>query len=357
MTDKTLHASQYKASKNDYVYLLNKEMLEKLHMSKLDKIDGELEMIPKVNEFGLLLKYNYNLKQLKQMTKAYKLKSSGNKQQLIATIYSYLYFSQLMIPVQKRRRGHLQRKYNEVHGPGFRNRLLCTNKVDFFSMDELTTIPNEQFFSFKDKDGFIYGFDIVSLHNLIYKCNGIVKNPFNQQPLDTTVIANFRSLLRLSRVLKINIITEISDITKDITDTKTVELRALTLFQNIDALGNYSNPQWFLSLTRHQLITFVRELIDIWQYRANLSNQIKKSICYPMGNPFYRMPNSNVLHNLTNLDEVRKIILGVLEQFVTTGIDKDSKCLGAYYVLGALTLVNMDAATSLPWLFEASYHT
>ena len=72
-----------------------------------------------------------------------------------------------------------------------------------------------------------------------------------------------------------------------------------------------------------------------------------------MGNPFYRMPNSNVLHNLTNLDEVRKIILGVLEQFVTTGIDKDSKCLGAYYVLGAITLVNNDAATSLPWLYQA----
>ena len=54
-----------------------------------------------------------------------------------------------------------------------------------------------------------------------------------------------------------------------------------------------------------------------------------------------------------NVDEVRKYILEIMEKLVTTGIDKDSKCLGAYYILGALTLVNNDAATSLPWLFQA----
>jgi hypothetical protein len=45
--------------------------------------------------------------------------------------------------------------------------------------------------------------------------------------------------------------------------------------------------------------------------------------------------------------------LEVLEKLVNTGVDKDSKSLGAYYVLGALTLVNPDAATSLPWLFQS----
>jgi hypothetical protein len=43
----------------------------------------------------------------------------------------------------------------------------------------------------------------------------------------------------------------------------------------------------------------------------------------------------------------------VLENLVNIGTDKDSKALGAYYVLGALTLVNSDAATSLPWLFQS----
>lgn len=342
---------------NDYFMFLGDKISKKLQFSKkLEKIDGELETIPDFDEYELLLKYNYNIKQLKQIAKEHKLKITGNKQQLVSRIYSYLYLSHLVIRVQKIIRGCLQRKYNNIHGPAFKNRSLCTNNFDFLSMDELTNIPNEQFFSFKDDDGFIYGFDILSLHNLIYKCNGAVKNPFNQQPLTSKVIENFRSLLRVSRVLKINILTELSDVTKEVSDKKSVELRALTLFQNIDALGNYSNSQWFLSLNRNQLIKFLRELVDIWQFRANLSNETKKAICHPSGNPFQRLPNYNILQTIDNLDEVRKIILEIMEKLVNTGIDKDNKCLGAYYVLGAITLVNYEAATSLPWLFEAAYH-
>lgn len=354
--------SKMAKSKNDnisdeYFIFLRDKISKNLHLSKkLEKINGELDSIPKFNEYDFLLKYNYNIKQLKQIAKQYKLKITGNKPQLVSRIYSYLYLSYLAIRVQKIIRGCLRRKYNNIHGPAYKNRTLCTNIFDFLSMDELTTIPNEQFFSFKDNDGFIYGFDILSLHNLIYKCNGAVKNPFNQQPLTANVIENFRALIRISHVLKINILTELSDITKEVSDKKSVELRALTLFQNIDALGNYSNAQWFLTLNRNQLIKFVRELVDIWHYRANLTRELKKAICHPSGEPFKTLPSYNVLETLENLDEVRKIILELMEKMVNTGINKDNKCLGAYYVLGAITLVNNEAATSLPWLFEATYH-
>jgi hypothetical protein len=220
-------------------------------------------------------------------------------------------------------------------------------------MDELTNIPIKQFFSFKDEDGFIYGFDLLSLYNLIYKSESIVKNPFNKQPFSLKIIDNFKSLIKLSRVLKINISIIINDVSKEISDKKTVELRALNLFQNIDALGNYSNAQWFMELNRNQLIRFVRELVDIWSYRAPLTMETKQSICPPIGNPFARILNYNALQNMEYLDDIRKVVLHIMENFVCVGIDKDSKCLGAYYVLGALTLVNNDAATALPWLYQA----
>lgn len=345
---------------NDYFSVIcenvSSKLLKNFSTNKLEKINDELDFIPIFSEYNLMLKYNYNIKQLKQIAKDHRLKITGNKTQLVSRIYSYLYLSDKIINVQKIIRGYLQRKYDNIRGPAYKKRLLCTNTFDFLSMDELTSIPNEQFFSFKDNDGFIYGFDILSLHNLIYKCNGAVKNPFNTKPLSSIIIENFRSLLRISRVLKINIVTELADVTKEVSDKKSVELRALTLFQNIDALGNYSTPQWFLSLNRNQLIKFIRELVDIWQYRANLTNEIKRTICPPSGNPFITLQNYNILHNIENLDDVRKILLEILEKFVNTGIDKDNKCLGAYYVLGALTLVNNEAATSLPWLYEAAYH-
>jgi hypothetical protein len=341
---------------NDYLLFLENRVSKNINISKnLDKID-EVEMIPNFTNYEVLLKYNYNIKQLKQIAKEHKLKLTGNKTQLVSRIYSYLYLSQLVIKIQKIMRGCLQRKYNDNHGPGFKNRSLCVNNFDFLSMDEVTTIENKQFFSFRDEDGFVYGFDILSLYNLIYKSNGAVKNPFNQQPISSKIIENFRSLLRLSKVLKIKISTELSDVTNNISDKKSVELRAVTLFQNINSLGNYSDVQWFLTLNRHQLIRFIRELLDIWQYRANITIEVKKAICYPSGNPFQRLPPFNNLQILENIDDLRKIILDIIEKFVTSGIDNDNKCLGAYYVLSAITLVNHDAATSLPWLYEAAYH-
>jgi hypothetical protein len=345
--------SKNKNDNNFTNYMLEKMSTKILPSKKLEKIDSDNTYIPKFSESNYLLRYNYNVQQLKLIAKTYKLKISGNKTQLISRIYSFLFLSFSILKIQKVIRGFLKRKYIRFHGPALKNRSLCSNNFDFLSMEDLTTIPIEQFFSYKDEDGFIYGFDLISLYNLIYKCNGAIKNPFNTKVISSNVIEDFRTLLRLSRLFKINIYTEISDISKDVSDKKSVELRALTLFQNIDSLGNYSNPQWFLVLNRNQLIKFMRELVDIWSYRAPLTIETKRAICPPVGNPFSKLPNYNILQTLENLDEVRKIILEILEKFVNTGIDKDSKYLGASYVLSALTLVNNDAATSLPWLYQA----
>lgn len=319
----------------------------------LEKIDNENIYIPNFYEAHFLYKYKYNLQQLKLMAKKYKLKMSGSKPVLIQRIYSFLFLSNLSMKIQKHIRGYLYRKYCSCHGPAFIKRNICTNHIDFLSMDELTIIPFNQFFSFKDDDGFVYGFDLISFYNLIYKTDGVVKNPYNQQRISAKVIENFRTLLRVSHSLKISISTEIADINKEVSDVKSVELRCLTLFQNIDALGNYSNAQWFLSLNRTQMIKFLRELMDIWCYRAPLTPETKRAIIPPLGNPFSRMSSYDSLQTTEYLVEVRKVILGIMEKFVNTGIDKDSKCLGAYYVLGALTLVSPEAAAALPWLYQA----
>jgi hypothetical protein len=339
---------------NEYFNTICDNVSKRIHPSeKVEKVETENLYIPTVNESVLLLKYNYNIQQLKLIAKAYKLKLTGNKPQLVSRIYSYLFLSGSIIKIQKIIRGCLQRKYITSHGPALKNKSICNNTFDFLSMDELTNIPIEQFFSYKDEDGFIYGFDLVSLYNLIYKCNGSIKNPFNTKVISAKVIEDFRSLLRISRVLKIDICTDISDISKDVSDHKLVELRTVTLFQNIDALGNYSSPQWFLSLNRAQLIKFTRELVDIWGYRAPLTIETKRAICPPSGNPFSRLQNYSILQTMENLDDVRKNILDVIDKLVNSGIDKDNKCLGAFYVLGAITLVNNDAATTMPWLYQA----
>ena len=106
-----------------------------------------------------------------------------------------------------------------------------------------------------------------------------------------------------------------------------------------------------MSLNRIQLIKFVRELTDIWEYRAQLELNIKKDICHPYGNPFRYVDLYNIVE--LNFLSLQKTILSVIEQFIKKGINRESKNLGASYVLCALTLVNFDAATALPWLYES----
>ena len=71
------------------------------------KVSDENVIIPTVNNYEILNKYNYNLAQLKKIAKTYKIKISGNKNELSGRVYSYLYFSSFIIKIQKVFRGLL----------------------------------------------------------------------------------------------------------------------------------------------------------------------------------------------------------------------------------------------------------
>ena len=235
---------------------------------------------------------------------------------------------------------------------------ICTNDTDFITMENLDELNIDQFFSYKDVDGFIYGFDLASIFNLIYTKNNSKKscqNPYNRNNIPPDVFINIKILVKIGKILNKNLYLEIQDDPLNISNEKVIELRALSLFQNINALGNYSNSEWFLSLSRHGLIKFVRELSDIWNYRAQLSAEVKNKICPPNGMPFRNL-NIPYIYTEIDINNVKKVILEVLEKIVNSGIDTDSKSLGAYYVLAALTLVSNEASTALPWLFQSVAH-
>ena len=285
---------------------------------------------------------------------------SGNKTDILTRIYTYLHFSYYIIKIQRLFRGNLVRKYKDLHGPAVRDRKLCTNTNDFITMEPIEEVSFHQFLSYKDVDGFVYGFDIISLYNLFLKSKmktastnvtPEVLNPYNRNPIPQTVLKDIKTILKIAKILDMVIELQYEDDTIGLSVGKTIELRALTLFQNIDALGNYSDCQWFLSLNKRDLIKFTRELYEIWSYRSQINQETKYNIC-PLGDPF-RYLSMSYIHAESNVSNIQKVILNVLENLVNTGLDKDSKTLGAYYVLGALTLVNESAATALPWLFQS----
>ena len=130
-------------------------------------------------------------------------------------------------------------------------------------------------------------------------------------------------------------------------------MKILTLFQRIDSLGNYTNIKWFMELDKYGLVHFIRELADIWNYRANLTQETKRAIVPPSGNPFHSEHiNINNLPQY-NFIQIKKYSIQIIDLMINKGINEQSCVLGSYYVLCALTMVSSDAADSLPWLYEA----
>ena len=188
----------FKSASKDYLeeYISNvfENKKKDMHIDKKTnkKIMDDCDDIPSFKEYKLFIENNYNVSHLKNISKHYKLKISGNKQELIKRIHTHLLLSFYILKVQKCCRGFIQRKYNKCRGPAFINRSLCNNSYDFFTMDDIKDIPSNQFFSYKDTDGFIYGFDIISLYNLIYKSTGLLQNPYNRRTIDNNVINTFK---------------------------------------------------------------------------------------------------------------------------------------------------------------------
>ena len=239
----------------------------------------------------------------------------------------------------------LQRKLNNLRGPALFNRKICVNDCDFFSLTELISIPISQFYSFKDDDGFIYGFDILSLWQLFNKKQA-AENPYNRKVFPEETFGTLRRLIAVGKNMnqKINVKLKNEVVSRE----KQLEHRIINAFQFIDTLGNYTNHTWFMELDSVKLYRFCRELHDIWNHRAQLSEETKNRIS-PNGNPF---SNVRINDNMT-LFEIRKNCIMVMENMLYDGITDDDKSLGAYYILAALTLQSQDAAAALPWLYQS----
>ena len=311
------------------------------------------KMPTKENYSQLFVSEKYTVKQLKDISLHYKINLVGStlKADIIQTITNYFQLYDKALIIQNSWRKSLFRKYNKLRGPARFKREICVNDTDFFTMDSLKEIPFIQFYSFTDVDKRTYGFDLISLYNLFDKSRtDHPTNPYNRNPLPTAVKRDLFKIVRLSKLFKEHIQIQMNEPDLD-APPPDLDYRALTLFHDIDILGNYTDHMWFMRLSQPALVRFIVELNDIWTYRINLSEDIRREIC-----PMYRDLFRNVfIGNLSYAEApvLADIALRLLERLVRDGINVDSRSLGANYVLCALTLVSPAAADALPWLFQS----
>jgi len=447
------------------------------------------------NKISLL---KYKVPDLKYFLKQNKLHISGNKPALITRITELFTRIKNSILIQKIFRGFIVRFSNKLRGPAMNDRNLCINQCDFYTLEPLTEIVFNNFFSYKDDNGFIYGFDIFSLINLMKKVT-VLKNPYNREIIGLSVVRQIISLYKIINIIYpnqpvnentepvvalsrvpygiINSRTRANQLNDDLMDTlhdiitsnntspnvsnqsspnfneepseeiatmnnnenavnnnnnnnnnnqlthipipiennipfnnqsrnsrrppyrttseglshstyinnnmnsnysqswvftnnnesnvrnpifsrlynlttQPLHTRIQELFMEIDILGNYTQSSWFSSLEQTDYIIFINNLFHIWNYRAHLSNEVKRNISQ-LYDPFiYHIPSHYNLETFS-ISTIQQFCLDVMEPMVLSGIDLEYRKLGTLYILASLTIVSIPARNTMSWLYES----
>jgi len=313
----------------------------------------------------------------------------GTKKVLYEKLKHFFEQQRLAIIIQKTARRYLTKVVLDLIGPAKFNRKLCVNDSDFYTMEPLTNIPFDNFYSYKDKENFIYGFELSSLIQYIKvkeKSGEMrrMKNPYNRDSMKREIpkIYKLHHLIRVingtipkrelptriqtrprssshhndlrSRTLSIGIDSNYNHalMLETIREmrSKSNEQRTRELFIVIDQLGNYSDYNWFLNLDRGCYLRYYRILKDIWTYRAQIPTYTKIKIC-PLWDPFGMFSNVN-LGELTT-EQLMSRCLCVMEDMVCTGVEQQYRTIGSLHVLSVLTVINREARNNMPWLYES----
>jgi hypothetical protein len=310
--------------------------------------------IPSYKSLVTLDDKKMTLDKLKQYAKLFNLKTSGKKTILIDRIKQYLTQTHFIVFIQKLFRGYIQRKVIYLRGPTLYKRIENVNACDFLTLEPIEEIPYYQYFSFLDIDGIKYGFDISSIYHLFYNDNHTAKNPYNRNPLNVQIYETIQNIIRISKIYK-HVAVKVDLETYQVSNEKKIQLRIIDLFQSINETGNYSDFKWYERLNRIKLFKFMYEIIDIWEYRANLTTEDKLTICPPDGRPFNGIPQILTILKTQNItcQRLREIILSILEQFVYGSFSTENKGIRVMYILTALTTVSREAAECMPWLYDS----
>jgi len=293
-----------------------------------------------IKDIKYTLQRIYNIKNIKYtLQRIYNIKN-GKKEDLFKLLLNELNKDndKNIVKCQSYIRRYLVQK-NKIRGPGYFFKELCKNDEDFYFMTSINEIIDVYFFSYKDTLNNIWFFDIRSFKKLIkYKSD----NPYTREKIPDNIINNANNILKNLSRQKIN--TDIIEILhtnrKDIIKQKCVDL-----FSDISQLGYFCDIKWILTLNLINLKKLYRNLEDIWNYRAYLTNDIKSKIAPPDGKVY----NISVreVYDINDRYNIIDIIITETNKF-NNAIELSDKTLGYMYFLIGLGEMSQECLQSNP---------
>ena len=141
-----------------------------------------------------------NLQILKNTLRVNKLPIHGNKDVVIKRIHNYYMQIKSVITIQRIFRGFLVREIEKMRGPAAKNTFICTNETEFYTMNPLNELPRKYLFSYRDSNGFVYGFNIFVLMDM-FKRNRRLVNPYNREDMPFDTLISLFSIYKKTRIL------------------------------------------------------------------------------------------------------------------------------------------------------------
>ena len=288
------------------------------------------------------------LLELKDIVRELKLRVSGTKIDLINRILNFRQEQKSAIKIQQASRGWFVRELFKIKGKLAPK--LCVNEADFYTLDPLNEIPFSEYIEHRDSTGVQYGFHMRSLYHLLSKMKKF-DNPYTREDMKPTFGARFIRAMRLTSIVfpENKILSKDDDV--EICAQVNAGIDSLTrrtneLFMKIDALGHYSNIEWFNRLSNNEIGAFVGFLFTIW---CSIPRDLRYNI-YNLGNPFAFAENINMRDQ--TLNENRDIAIRIGESLISSNAAEEYRNLSAMYFLTAMTLVSRAARNQMPWLYE-----
>lgn len=395
LTDDLLYNCPIKSNKND---ILNaKILIKKIENTNnyIDYLNTRKNYVKESPKYIELLEFiendkldNYPISRITSSLEHYKListnKSSGPKfvvasqnipilKNFFSCLLKAFHHTSQIIKIQQFTKKHLKHFNIKIRGPALENRSMCVNDSDFYTLDPINEINNDDFISFTDEKNFTYGFHIESLIELTLKSDETYYENFKKnnqniayRPFIRTLFNHYNKIkiinpytrTPINSDIKLNIIRifaqrkfkDINPIISDpiVIDYKTqVRNKCLAVFQKLDFMGYSTDINWLFDQNIKVLKKFYKKMSLIWNFEFGLTqeNRYKISKRYDLFNNLHEMMISK-LDKYSFLDKV----LDALNCLVSNGDTDGERNSGGILILYGLASITPDCARANPWL-------